>query len=521
MLNQIRKFSDSIIIKILFGMLILSFVFWGIGDVIRGANKDYVAVVDGDQYISTSEFLQAKKRQINNIKQVYPQISEQELNSLNLNQNIINSLVLKKLLEIEAKHLGILISDDLIVNKIRQEAAFKDKDGNFDPLIFKNILAHNNMIESEFAQEMKGDIANNIMMQTFATPIQIPSFLESMIDKYNKQKRKILVVTAQATKLYTPKQSEIEEYYNKNITKFSSPEQRDIEYIYIQPSHFKDQITITEVEIKEELAKIASTSQKNVVSKNQVKEHIRLQKIEQKMYTALQEIEDEIASTNSFKAIADKFKIGYNKLDKVVPNDKRAPNFKDFADKVAGAEELTPTEMYNIDEHKPGYYVINIKKIHPAKPLGLTEDIKKKITNYLAGLFKFNENQKIIAEASSITDLKKLAQLKNIKEALLIITRPNSYKKDNSAIPYKILLDIFNLEKPGDKTSIYTNKNNEYSFAILTEIINSSTNPTSAELKDINNMLIGTFSSIQQQEFIKYLQEKYSVKIRSDMLENL
>ena len=57
MLQFIRSKVTSIFIKVLFGILILSFAIWGIGDIFLG-NKDGEAVISiGDKDYNANEFL--------------------------------------------------------------------------------------------------------------------------------------------------------------------------------------------------------------------------------------------------------------------------------------------------------------------------------------------------------------------------------------------------------------------------------------------------------------------------------
>ena len=55
MLGSIRKFSSTIYAKILLGIIIVPFVFWGMGSSIRGGNKNVVVVIDKEKY-SIQEF---------------------------------------------------------------------------------------------------------------------------------------------------------------------------------------------------------------------------------------------------------------------------------------------------------------------------------------------------------------------------------------------------------------------------------------------------------------------------------
>ena len=72
MSTSIGKLSKSFFIKLLVGIIILPFVFWGMGDVFRGGNQNVIATVDSNK-ISTQEFinyinqLNLNKEQVKNL----------------------------------------------------------------------------------------------------------------------------------------------------------------------------------------------------------------------------------------------------------------------------------------------------------------------------------------------------------------------------------------------------------------------------------------------------------------------
>ena len=55
MLTSIGKFSKSFILKLFVGIIILPFVFWGMGDVFRGGNQNVIASIDSEK-LTTQEF---------------------------------------------------------------------------------------------------------------------------------------------------------------------------------------------------------------------------------------------------------------------------------------------------------------------------------------------------------------------------------------------------------------------------------------------------------------------------------
>ena len=65
MLGSIRKFSTSIYAKILLTIIIIPFIFWGMGGSIRGGNKNIVVVIENEKY-SMLQFTNFIKRSANN-----------------------------------------------------------------------------------------------------------------------------------------------------------------------------------------------------------------------------------------------------------------------------------------------------------------------------------------------------------------------------------------------------------------------------------------------------------------------
>ena len=98
MLGSIRKFSSTIYAKILLGIIIIPFVFWGMGSSIRGGNKNVVVVIDKEKY-SIQEFSEYIKRTA--IKKV-------EANDI---QDFLSSFIGEKLIEKEIENFGIKLSD--------------------------------------------------------------------------------------------------------------------------------------------------------------------------------------------------------------------------------------------------------------------------------------------------------------------------------------------------------------------------------------------------------------------------
>ena len=104
MLTSIRKITTSFLAKVLIVIIILPFLFWGMGDVFRGGNQNILATVDSEK-ISVQSFVSY----INRLN-----LSEQQRESLNksdLLDKILSDYIGKKIIDLEVENQGITLSN--------------------------------------------------------------------------------------------------------------------------------------------------------------------------------------------------------------------------------------------------------------------------------------------------------------------------------------------------------------------------------------------------------------------------
>ena len=94
MTTSIGKLSKSFFLKVLVGIIILPFVFWGMGDVFRGGSQNVIATVDSKK-ISTQEFVDHLRRFNLNEKQI------KDIPKTDLVEKILSEYIGKKVMELE------------------------------------------------------------------------------------------------------------------------------------------------------------------------------------------------------------------------------------------------------------------------------------------------------------------------------------------------------------------------------------------------------------------------------------
>src|SRR5262249_7507709 len=107
-----RRRARSSVIKVLFSIIVLVFIFWGLGGPVGGNRPDVIANIDG-QLISYKEF----QRAYANVKATYREtykdrLTPDILQMLNLKEQTLDQLVNAKLVEGEARRLGFSVADD-------------------------------------------------------------------------------------------------------------------------------------------------------------------------------------------------------------------------------------------------------------------------------------------------------------------------------------------------------------------------------------------------------------------------
>ena len=128
MATSIGKLSKSFFVKLLVGIIILPFVFWGMGGVFQGGNTNNIAKIKNVN-ISTEDFFDHLRSLGINEEIISKNIENDILTE------ILNDLLAKKFIELEIKKLGININDESLLliiknNKKRRSIFARRWQGN-------------------------------------------------------------------------------------------------------------------------------------------------------------------------------------------------------------------------------------------------------------------------------------------------------------------------------------------------------------------------------------------------------
>ncbi|MCX5807783.1 MAG: SurA N-terminal domain-containing protein, partial [Proteobacteria bacterium] len=123
MLRFMRKYATGYLVKALFGIIIVVFMFWGVGS-FRGGEK--VVAEIGTHKVSIIEYQESYNRLLNFYRMLYKdRLDETVLNQLKIKEKAMDELVDKYVLLLKAKEVGLNVSDREFSEYIANIDAFK------------------------------------------------------------------------------------------------------------------------------------------------------------------------------------------------------------------------------------------------------------------------------------------------------------------------------------------------------------------------------------------------------------
>jgi len=250
-LEFMRKRARSSIIKVLFSIIVLVFIFWGVGGQVNGSRPDVVANING-QTISPREF----QRAYENVKAAYrdaykDRLTPEILKSLDLKSQTLEQLIDAKLIEGEATRLGFVATDADVRQTIATMPIFQ-ADGKFSPAQYTRVLRFYQATPGEFEEEQRALLVSKKLQSLIGDAAQVTD--DDVQDLYRLGAEKVILSFVQISSADllaqgTVEKKEVEDYYNTHREAFRQPERIRFSYVAYSASHFTAEVQIPEQEM--------------------------------------------------------------------------------------------------------------------------------------------------------------------------------------------------------------------------------------------------------------------------------
>jgi len=426
MATSIGKLSKSFFIKILVGIIILPFVFWGMGDVFRGGNQNVIATIDSKK-ISTQEFMNYLNRLNLNKEQV------KNLPKTDLVEQILSDYIGKKVMAIEIEKMGIVVSDNALRNIIKNDKLFY-KDNKFSRTEYEKFLIKSGVTAPQFEANIVEQEKRRQFLSSLAGGIVVPEILAEEEFKKENQTKTIQYI-------------DLEKYHSKN-----KPSAESLKDLYERNKNifFVELKSIRYAEIKPELISGSSDFNENFFKQLDLIENNILDGVTFEITT----------SANNLK-ITEFDKVNINKEDEKKNKITNLPD--NLFKKIYNIKNTQTPEIINIDGK---YYLAEIRNVEKInKPMDDPE-VLKALNAQISFQTKIEKNRSLAKDISlgaiDSNNFKKFAEDNN----LVVKDYKISSLKQNDVFEDGLIKRIF-LSKDGE-INLVANNTFTKSFLIST-----------------------------------------------------
>jgi hypothetical protein len=280
MLRAIREHSKSWIIKVVLSLIALSFVIFGIMDIVMKQIQDRPVATVGDKKISPETLHFSVQDEMKRLQTQFKDvISLEQLKELRIHQHVLERMAQGLALEQLVHHLGIDVPNEFV--KAYVEGKFH-QDGDFNYNVFKKTLEQHRIHETAFVEDIRNNLKTQTLLTTMAQAIEFPDFYKQYFYKMMTKNHQLTYckiplsndlhkVLAVKKNKKDPSEDDLKTFFNKHTDDYQLPEQRLISMIIIDHKKHKNVLDLVE-KIEDALGggdTLESISKKfNVIFKN-------------------------------------------------------------------------------------------------------------------------------------------------------------------------------------------------------------------------------------------------------------
>ena len=466
MIGSFRNFAKTKFAGILVFIMIIPFVFWGMGSMFSSGNTNSIVKIN-ESNVSTEEFIDY----LNNSG--IPQKTIRENLNNNIIEELLSGLVSTKILDLEIREYDLIISKETLLKMIKKNKNFLDDQGNFQRLKYEKFLLENNQSAPQFELRLKNrELQKNLFSFVGAGTVS-PKFLVKKL--YEEENKKLEIDFINLDKFYKKKG----DFTDNDLKKFLEENKENLKVDYLDFEY-------------------SIINPKNLIG---------VDEFNQSFFDKIDQIEIDISNEVPFNSIVSNLNLKSTKVkDFLFSSDKNEVEKKIF--------ELKGTD-FDIFELGDDYVLYKIQKNESREPDITNSQTKEEILDLIFQKNKFDYNTNLIEKIKNNefndNEFIQMGQ-QNIKTAKLNSIRDNK-KFDINAVKilYSLPINSFTLIND-EKENIYLAKVKDYQVELTdnnNEIIDY-TNKQNSNLK--NNML---------KSYDLYLNSRYNVTLNQKTIERV
>ena len=467
MIGSLRNFAKTKFAGLLVILMIIPFVFWGMGSMFSSGNTNNIVKINNTN-ITTEEFID----HIN--KSNIPDKTIKENLDKNIIEDLLSTLISTTLLDLEVKDFNITISENTLLKKIKTNKNFQNQNGIFERIKYEKFLLENNESAVGFELKLRGRELQKNLFDYIGAGTITPKFLAKKL--YEEENKKLEVDLIDLSKFYKKKVSfsndELENFINEN------KDQLDIEYADFT---------------------YAIINPQNLIGSDE---------FNQTFFDKIDEIEVKISNNLTIETILKDYQIEPLKIS----NFRNSENKKDIEKKIFESRNID----FDIVEFENNFILYKIDNIDKRSPDLKDAELKNELIELLYQKNKFDYNRKLLQKISNqeFENNEFLKMGKDKIENIILNSVKDNEKFDTNSIEilYSLPLNSFTL--------INDEKNNIY----LAKIINITYENLNLNDEKLNKYLLLENSDNKKnilQTYDLLLNKKYNVALNQKTIERV
>jgi len=466
MIGSFRNFAKTKFAGLLVFIMIIPFVFWGMGSMFSSGNTNNLAKVNNEN-IATQDFIDYLN------KSGIPQETIRNNLKDNIIEELLSTLVSTTLMDLEIKDFDLIISKNTLLKKIKENKNFLDDDGKFQRVKYEKFLLENSQSAAGFELRLKKRELQKHLFEYVGAGTITPKFL--IKKAFEEENKKIDIDYISLENFYKKKTS---------ITK------NDLDK-FIQEN--KGQLQIEYLDFRYSII-----NPKNLIGSDE---------FNQTYFDKIDEIEMDISNDVEFNKIISNFD-----LKEISTN-----NFKFSTEKNEIEKKIFELRVnrFDIFENGNDYILYKIDNIDKREPDLNDNQIKNEITELVYQQNKFNFNKdllnKISKEQFNKDDFFKMGE--NFIETIKL----NSIK-DNKKFEINSVEVLYSL--PVDTLTLINDEKNNIYLARIKKF-NSIKIDNNDELKEYSKKENMNNRNILLESYDLLLNNKYDVVINQKTIDRV
>ena len=467
MIGSFRNFAKTKFAGLLVFIMIIPFVFWGMGSMFSSGNTNTIAKINNTN-ISTQEFIDYLNS--SNI----PQESIRKNLENNIIEEMLSGLISRTLIELEVIDYNVIVSEKTLLKKIKKNKNFLDKNGKFERIKYEKFLLENNQSAPSFELRLRGRELQKNLFDYMGAGTVSPKFLINRL--YEEENKKIEIDFINLNDFYKKK----DEFTDEDLKIFISENKDRLKIEYIDFNY-------------------AIINPKNLIG---------IDEYNQSFFDKIDQIEVDISNEVQFNTIVSNLNITPVYIT----------NFKFSSDKNKIEQKIFELKNNNFDiiEIDNNYILYKINKTELRIPDLNDERTKNEIIELISQKNKFDYNRNLLEKIRNkkFNNNDFLQMGENKIETIKLNSNRDNNKFEINAVKtlYSLPINSFTL--------INDEQNNIYLAKVIRAQIESINN-NNDKLQEYKNKQNSNIKNNMLKTYDLYLNNKYDVVLNQKTIERV